>query len=243
MLKYAIIKKNRLSGEKMRILVVEDEKKINDVIVKILKQEKYGVDSCYDGQEALDYIFSVDYDAVILDIMLPKKDGFEVLKKIREKNIKTPVLFLTARDRVEDRVKGLDYGADDYLIKPFAFEELLARVRVLLRKSSDTSQTGNIFKVENLTVNCNDHTVFRDETSIKLSAKEFAILEYLIRNKGKVVSKEKIEEHVWDFDYEGGSNIVEVYIKFLRKKIDNNFSPKLIHTIRRVGYILKVKND
>ena len=165
------------------------------------------------------------------------------MKKIREKNIKTPVLFLTARDRVEDRVKGLDYGADDYLIKPFAFEELLARVRVLLRKSSDTSQTGNIFKVENLTVNCNDHTVFRDETSIKLSAKEFAILEYLIRNKGKVVSKEKIEEHVWDFDYEGGSNIVEVYIKFLRKKIDDNFSPKLIHTIRRVGYILKVEND
>ena len=191
----------------------------------------------------MDYIFSVDYDAVILDIMLPKIDGFEVLKKIREKNIKTPVLFLTARERVEDRVKGLDYGADDYLIKPFAFEELLARVRVLLRKSSDTSQTGNIFKVENLTVNCNDHTVFRDATSIKLSAKEFAILEYLIRNKGKVVSKEKIEEHVWDFDYEGGSNIVEVYIKFLRKKIDDNFSPKLIHTIRRVGYILKVEND
>ena len=227
----------------MRILVVEDEKKINDIIVKILKQEKYGVDSCFDGEEALDYIFSVEYDAIILDIMLPKLDGFEVLKKARAKGIKSPVLFLTARERVEDRVKGLDYGADDYLIKPFAFEELLARVRVLLRKNSNTEQKGNIFKIANLTVNCNNHTVFRDNTPIKLSAKEFSILEYMMRNQGRVVSKEKIEEHVWDFGYEGGSNIVEVYIKFLRKKIDTDFSPKLIHTIRRVGYILKVEND
>ena len=227
----------------MRILVVEDEKKINDIIVKILKQEKYGVDSCFDGEEALDYIFSVEYDAIILDIMLPKLDGFEVLKKARAKGIKSPVLFLTARERVEDRVKGLDYGADDYLIKPFAFEELLARVRVLLRKNSNAEQKGNIFKIANLTVNCNNHTVFRDNTPIKLSAKEFSILEYMMRNQGRVVSKEKIEEHVWDFGYEGGSNIVEVYIKFLRKKIDTDFSPKLIHTISRVGYILKVVND
>ena len=227
----------------MRILVVEDEKKINDIIVKILKQEKYGVDSCFDGEEALDYIFSVEYDAIILDIMLPKLDGFEVLKKARAKGIKSPVLFLTARERVEDRVKGLDYGADDYLIKPFAFEELLARVRVLLTKNSNAEQKGNIFKIANLTVNCNNHTVFRDSTPIKLSAKEFSILEYMMRNQGRVVSKEKIEEHVWDFGYEGGSNIVEVYIKFLRKKIDTDFSPKLIHTIRRVGYILKVEND
>ena len=227
----------------MRILVVEDEKKINDIIVKILKQEKYGVDSCFDGEEALDYIFSVEYDAIILDIMLPKLDGFEVLKKARAKGIKSPVLFLTAREMVEDRVKGLDYGADDYLIKPFAFEELLARVRVLLRKNSNAEQKGNIFKIANLTVNCNNHTVFRDNTPIKLSAKEFSILEYMMRNQGRVVSKEKIEEHVWDFGYEGGSNIVEVYIKFLRKKIDTDFSPKLIHTIRRVGYILKVEND
>ena len=227
----------------MRILVVEDEKKINDIIVKILKQEKYGVDSCFDGEEALDYIFSVEYDAIILDIMLPKLDGFEVLKKARAKGIKSPVLFLTARERVEDRVKGLDYGADDYLIKPFVFEELLARVRVLLRKNSNAEQKGNIFKIANLTVNCNNHTVFRDNTPIKLSAKEFSILEYMMRNQGRVVSKEKIEEHVWDFGYEGGSNIVEVYIKFLRKKIDTDFSPKLIHTIRRVGYILKVEND
>ena len=228
----------------MRILVVEDEKKINDIIVKTLKQEKYGVDSCFDGEEALDYIFSVEYDIILLDIMLPKRDGFEVLKSIRKKGIKTPVLFLTARDEIEDRVKGLDLGADDYLVKPFAFEELLARIRVLLRKNSGSGEdTGNVLKIANLTVDCNKHEVFRDDVLIKLSAKEFSILEYMMRNKGRVVSKEKIEEHVWDFDYEGGSNIVEVYIKFLRKKIDNDFSPKLIHTIRRVGYVLKVENE
>ena len=229
----------------MRILVVEDEKKINDIIVKTLKQEKYGVDSCFDGEEALDYIFSVEYDIILLDIMLPKKDGFEVIKSIRKKGIKTPVLFLTARDEIEDRVKGLDLGADDYLVKPFAFEELLARIRVLLRKNSGLGEdTGNVLKIANLTVDCNKHEVFRDDILIKLSAKEFSILEYMMRNRGRVVSKEKIEEHVWDFDYEGGSNIVEVYIKFLRKKIDNDFSPKLIHTIRRkVRYILKVENE
>lgn len=228
----------------MRILVVEDEKKINDVIVKTLKKEKYGVDSCFDGEEALDYIFSVEYDIILLDIMLPKKDGFEVLKSMRKKGIKTPVLFLTARDQIEDRVKGLDLGADDYLVKPFAFEELLARIRVVLRKNSGSGEdSGNVLKIANLTVDCNKHEVFRDDVSIKLSAKEFSILEYMMRNKGRVVSKEKIEEHVWDFDYEGGSNIVEVYIKFLRKKVDNDFSPKLIHTIRRVGYILKVENE
>ena len=228
----------------MRILVVEDEKKINDVIVKTLKKEKYGVDSCFDGEEALDYIFSVEYDIILLDIMLPKKNGFEVMESMRKKGIKTPVLFLTARDQIEDRVKGLDLGADDYLVKPFAFEELLARIRVVLRKNSVSGEdSGNILKIANLTVDCNKHEVFRDEISIKLSAKEFSILEYMMRNKGRVVSKEKIEEHVWDFDYEGGSNIVEVYIKFLRKKIDNDFSPKLIHTIRRVGYVLKVENE
>ena len=228
----------------MRILVVEDEKKINDIIVKTLKQEKYGVDSCFDGEEALDYIFSVEYDIILLDIMLPKKNGFEVMESMRKKGIKTPVLFLTARDQIEDRVKGLDLGADDYLVKPFAFEELLARIRVVLRKNSVSGEdSGNILKIANLTVDCNKHEVFRDDILIKLSAKEFSILEYMMRNKGRVVSKEKIEEHVWDFDYEGGSNIVEVYIKFLRKKIDNDFSPKLIHTIRRVGYVLKVENE
>ena len=225
----------------MRILVVEDEKKINDIIVKTLKQEKYGVDSCFDGEEALDYIFSVEYDIILLDIMLPKRDGFEVLKSIRKKGIKTPVLFLTARDQIEDRVKGLDLGADDYLVKPFAFDELLARIRVLLRRNTDNAS--NIFTLSNLTVNCNSHEVFRNNTSIKLSTREFTILEDMIRNKEKVLSREKIEQHIWDYNYEGGTNVVDVYIRYLRKKIDDNFSPKLIHTIRGIGYILKVENE
>jgi DNA-binding response regulator trcR len=225
----------------MRILVVEDEVNLNDIIVKKLKLEHYGVDSCFDGKEALDYIFSAEYDVILLDIMLPKLDGFEVLKKIRNKNIKTPVLLLTARDGIEDRVQGLDFGADDYLVKPFAFDELLARIRVLLRRNTDNAS--NIFTLSNLTVNCNSHEVFRDNTPIKLSTREFTILEYMIRNKEKVLSREKIEQHIWDYNYEGGTNVVDVYIRYLRKKIDDNFSPKLIHTIRGIGYILKVENE
>ena len=225
----------------MRILVVEDEVNLNDIIVKKLKLEHYGVDSCFDGKEALDYIFSAEYDVILLDIMLPKLDGFEVLKKIRNKNIKTPVLLLTARDGIEDRVQGLDFGADDYLVKPFAFDELLARIRVLLRRNTDNAS--NIFTLSNLTVNCNSHEVFRDNTSIKLSTREFTILEYMIRNKEKVLSREKIEQHIWDYNYEGGTNVVDVYIRYLRKKIDDNFSPKLIHTIRGIGYILKGENE
>ena len=159
----------------MRILVVEDEVNLNDIIVKKLKLEHYGVDSCFDGKEALDYIFSIEYDVIILDIMLPKLDGFEVLKKIRKQNIKTPVLLLTARDGIEDRVQGLDFGADDYLIKPFAFDELLARIRVLLRRN--TNNASNVFTIANLTVNCDSHEVSRDKISIKLSTREFTILE------------------------------------------------------------------
>ena len=225
----------------MRILVVEDEVNLNDIIVKKLKLEHYGVDSCFDGKEALDYISSVEYDVIILDIMLPKLNGFEVLKKIRNQNIKTPVLLLTARDGIEDRVQGLDFGADDYLIKPFAFDELLARIRVLLRRN--TNNASNVFTIANLTVNCDSHEVFRDKASIKLSTREFTILEYMIRNKEKVLSREKIEQHIWDYNYEGGTNVVDVYIRYLRKKIDDNFSPKLIHTIRGIGYILKVENE
>ena len=173
--------------------------------------------------------------------MLPKLNGFEVLKKIRKQNIKTPVLLLTARDGIEDRVQGLDFGADDYLIKPFAFDELLARIRVLLRRN--TNNASNVFTIANLTVNCDSHEVSRDKTSIKLSTREFTILEYMIRNKEKVLSREKIEQHIWDYNYEGGTNVVDVYIRYLRKKIDDNFSPKLIHTIRGIGYILKVENE
>ena len=226
----------------MRILVVEDEKNLNDIIVKKLKLEKYGVDFCFDGEEAVDYILATEYDAIILDIMLPKLDGFEVLKKIRSKNVKTPVLLLTARDSVEDRVKGLDSGADDYLIKPFSFEELLARVRVLLRRNNSSSENAdNTYTLANLTVIIDSHTVLRDNQKIKLSMREFSILEYMIRNKERVLSREQIEQHIWNYDYEGGTNVIDVYIRYLRRKIDKGFEPKLIHTIRGIGYVLKVE--
>ena len=227
----------------MRILVIEDEKNLNDIIVKRLILEKYGVDTCFNGNDALEYIFSTEYDVIVSDIMLPGIDGFEILKRIREKGIKTPVLLLTALDGVEDRVKGLDYGADDYLVKPFAFDELMARIRVLLRRNSTNgnSNASNIFSIANLTVNCNSHDVFRDDVPIKLSTREFTILEYMIRNKERVLSREQIEQHIWNYDYEGGTNVIDVYIRYLRKKIDKDFEPKLIHTVRGIGYVLKVE--
>lgn len=225
----------------MRILVIEDEVNLNDIIVKKLKLEHYGVDTCFDGKEALEYILSTEYDVIIMDVMLPKMNGFEILKRMRSKNIKTPVLLLTAKDSIEDRVEGLDSGADDYLVKPFAFDELLARIRVLLRRTSNNAS--NIFKIGNLTVDCGAYKVFRDNIPIKLSTREFTILEYMIRNKNKVLSREKIEQHIWNYDYEGGTNVVDVYIRYLRRKIDDNFNPKLIHTVRGVGYILKVENE
>ena len=227
----------------MRILVVEDEQNLNDIIVKRLILEKYGVDTCFDGNDALEYIFSTEYDVIVSDIMLPGIDGFEILKRIREKGIKTPVLLLTALDGIEDRVKGLDYGADDYLVKPFAFDELMARIRVLLRRNSTNgnSNASNIFSIANLTVNCNSHDVFRDDVPIKLSTREFTILEYMIRNKERVLSREQIEQHIWNYDYEGGTNVIDVYIRYLRKKIDKDFEPKLIHTVRGIGYVLKVE--
>lgn len=223
----------------MRILVAEDERDLNRVIVKELKRNNYTVDACYDGQEALDYIRCAEYDAVVLDIMMPHMDGIEVLKTLRREKNPVPVLFLTAKDSIEDRVTGLDTGADDYLVKPFAFDELLARIRVMVRRNS--GNISNMFQVANLKVNCDTRCVYRDETEISLSSKEFAILEYLIRNQGIVLSRDKIEQHVWNYDYEGGSNVVDVYIRYLRKKIDDGFSPKLIHTLRGTGYVLKVK--
>lgn len=227
----------------MRILVIEDEKNLNDIIVKKLKKEKYGVDSCFDGKDAIDYIVAAEYDVIILDIMLPNLNGFEVLKIIRSKKINTPVLLLTAKDGVEDRVHGLDLGADDYLIKPFSFDELLARIRVLLRRNSSNANADNIYRIANLTVDINSRSVFRDDRSIKLSTREFTILEYLVRNKGKVLSRDSIEQHIWDYDYEGGTNVVDVYIRYLRKKIDDGYSPKLIYTVRNIGYIMKVENE
>ncbi len=221
----------------MRILVVEDEQSLNRIITKRLEKEGYCVDSCYDGEDALTYLDIGEFDAVILDIMIPKIDGFGVLKTIRESKKDVPVLFLTAKDSIDDRVKGLDSGADDYMIKPFAFDELLARLRVIIRKKA--GYVTNTFEIADLTVDINSRMVWRNGNEIILSAKEFDVLEYLIRNKGIVLSREKIESHIWNFDCLVGSNVVDVYIRYLRKKIDNPYDKKLIHTIRGAGYVLR----
>ncbi len=221
----------------MRILVVEDERDLNRVISKRLIKEGYSVDSCYNGEEALDYMDAGEFDAVVLDVMMPKLNGIEVVKTMRSRKNKTPVLFLTAKDSVTDRVTGLDAGAEDYLVKPFAFEELLARIRVMLRKQAN--EATNIFNAADLSVDIATRQVHRGGDNIVLSAREFDILEYLIRNKGVVLSREKIENHVWNFDYSGGTNVVDVYIRYLRKKIDDPYEKKLIHTIRRAGYVLR----
>lgn len=221
----------------MRILVVEDEKDLNKVIVKELEGNHYVVDACYDGEAALDFISFAEYDVIVLDIMMPKLDGISVLKTIRDKKDKTPVLILSAKDQLEDRIKGLDSGADDYLVKPFALDELLARIRVLIRRNSH--EITDTLAISNLKMDCNARTVFRDSTEIKLSSKEFSILEYMLRNQGTVLTRDKIEQHIWNYDYEGGSNVVDVYIRYLRKKIDETYEPKLIHTLRGTGYVLR----
>lgn len=221
----------------MRLLVAEDQKDLNDIITKTLIRNHYTVDSCFDGEEALDYLEMAEYDAVILDIMMPKKNGLEVLKALRASKNTVPVLLLTARDSISDRVTGLDAGADDYLIKPFAFEELLARIRAMLRKREGRAQ--NRCQVANLTVDFDTRTVMRDLVPITLSSKEFSILEYLVNNQGIVLSRDRIEQHIWNYDYEGGSNVVDVYIRYLRKKLDEGREPKLIHTVRGAGYVLR----
>lgn len=221
----------------MRILIAEDQKDLNKIINKRLVAAGYSVDSCFDGEEALDYMDAAQYDCLILDIMMPKKDGLAVLNELRGRGDTTPVLFLTARDAIDDKVKGLDLGADDYLIKPFAFEELLARIRVLTRKKA--GNVSNTYEAADLVLDAAAHTVKRGGKDISLSAKEFALLEYLLHNKGKVLSRTMIENSLWNFDYAGGTNAVDVYIRYLRKKIDDDFEAKLIHTVRGSGYILK----
>ena len=223
----------------MRILIAEDERDLNGILASRLKSEHYSVDSCYVGEEACAYLDSAEYDAVILDIMMPKLDGRSVLKRMRNGNDGTPVLLLTAKDSIEDRVMGLDAGANDYLVKPFAFEELLARIRVLLRKPAETPKT--CYKVADLEVHMDTQQVTRGGEEIRLSGKEFALLRYMVQNEGIVLSRDRLEQHLWNFDYVGGSNVIDVYIRYLRKKIDEGREPKLIHTVRGAGYVLKVK--
>lgn len=221
----------------MRILIAEDEKSLNRIIAKQMKVSGYSVDCAFNGEEAYDLISMTDYDAAVFDVMMPKIDGFSLLRKIRNEGNNLPVLFLTARDSIEDRVEGLDIGADDYLVKPFAFEELLARIRVLIRKNSVSKS--NIITVADLTVDISSRKVTRGGKDFSLSAKEYELLQYLAVNNGIVLSREKIEDHIWNYDYEGGTNVVDVYIRYLRKKIDDEFDKKLIHTVRGMGYVLK----
>ena len=221
----------------MRILVVEDTKDMNLLIVKTLKKAGYSVDGCFDGEEAKLHLLGAEYDAILLDIMMPKLDGYGLLKEIREKGMDTPVLFLTAKDAVADRVKGLDLGADDYLVKPFDFEELLARIRAMTRKRSGSRS--NIFTYADLVVDTQKRMVHRDSKEISLIPKEFTILEHLIRNQGNVISREQLENRIWNYEYSGSSNNIDVYMSRLRKKIDGDFSIKLIHTIRGVGWVLR----
>lgn len=221
----------------MRILIVEDEPDLLDALKKQLQSSGYSVDACGNGLDAEDYLKMATYDAVVLDIMLPGIDGLTLLKKMRAEGNTTHVLLLTALDSIENKVNGLDAGADDYLVKPFAYDELLARLRVLLRRRS--GQTTNVLEYGGLVMDLNSRTVTRDGTEITLSSKEFAVLEYLLRNPGRVLSRDKIENHVWNYDFEGSSNVVDVYIRYLRKKIDNGFNKKLLHTIRGAGYVLR----
>ena len=221
----------------MRILVVEDERDLNRILTKTLTAEGCSVDACFDGLEALDYLSGASYDVIVLDRMMPRMDGMELLSRLRGQGDETPVIFLTAKDAVSERVRGLDAGADDYLVKPFSFDELMARIRVVTRKHSGS--TTNLFTVGDLTVDTGAHTVRRGEKNINLSTKEFALLEYMIRNKGVVLSRESIENNLWNYDYSGGSNVVDVYISYLRRKIDSGWPRKLIHTVWGVGWVLR----
>lgn len=221
----------------MRILIVEDEKDMNAIICSKLVKEGYNVDACYDGQTALDYLEAASYDGIIMDVMIPKKDGMTVLKTIRAKGQQVPVLFLTAKSETQDIVKGLDAGASDYMTKPFEFSELLARLRVMLRKQYMSNE--NVLTCGPLVIDITNHRVLRDGIPIDLTVREYAILEYLIRNKNIVVTREQIRANIWNIDDDINSNVVDVYIRYLRRKIDDPFPEKLIHTIRGIGYRLE----
>jgi len=220
----------------MRILVVEDEKRIADFLCRGLQGAGYAVDAAPTGADALENIHATDYDLVVLDLMLPDMDGLQILEKIRNRKVGPPVLILSARGGLDDRVKGLELGADDYLVKPFAFVELLARVRALLRRGQPSPER---LQVEDLSLDCVRRKVARGSETIELAPKEFGILEYMMRNRGRPLSRTMIVEHVWDMDYDGLTNIVDVYIRHLRSKIDDRFQQKLIQTVRGIGYMIE----
>lgn len=221
----------------MRVLVVEDEKDLNSIICSKLVKEGYNVDACYDGQAALDYMEAENYDGAIMDIMIPNKDGITVLREMRNAGIQVPVLFLTAKTETQDIVRGLDAGASDYMTKPFEFSELMARLRVMLRTQYPVNE--NVITCGSLVVDMNNRQAIRDGKVIDLTVREYAILEYLARNRNVVVTREQIRVNIWNIDDDVNSNVIDVYIRYLRRKIDDNYEEKLIHTIRGVGYKLE----
>ncbi len=221
----------------VRVLVVEDEKKLSGFVQRALKEEGHAVDVCHDGEEGGRLALDGGHDVVLLDLNLPNQDGISILRSMRQEGLTTPVLILTARDTVRDRVQGLDEGADDYLTKPFSLSELQARIRALLRRGS--SQTVTNLSCEDLTVDLVTRNVVRDKRRIDLTPREFSLLEYLLRNVGRVVTRSSIAEHVWDFNFEWNSNVVDVYINALRKKLESGGEPRLIQTVRGVGYSLR----
>jgi two-component system OmpR family response regulator len=225
----------------MRILLVEDDLKIASFIVKGLRAAGYAVDHATDGEEGLHLTLTEPYDTAIIDIMLPKLDGLALIERMRREKVNTPVIILSAKDSIDDRVKGLQTGGDDYLTKPFAFSELLARVQALIRRGSGISEPTQL-NVGDLSINLLTREVTREGRKIELQPLEFSLLEYLVRNKGRIVSKTMIMEHVWDYNFDPQTNVVEVRISRLRDKIDRGVSKKLIHTVRGVGYVLKEKD-
>ncbi len=221
----------------MRILVVEDEKKVASFIKRGLEEEHFSVDMAYDGEEGLHMAETNPYDLILMDLMLPKMDGLSVIKELRNKGNKAPVLCLTAKDTVEDIVSGLDSGSDDYLTKPFAFAELVARVRALLRRG--TQDRGAEIHFADLRLDPVAHKVWRGNKEIELTAKEYALLEYFIRNPNQILTRTMIAEHVWDYTFDSFTNIIDVYVNYLRKKVDRDYDKKLIHTVRGIGYVMK----
>ena len=223
----------------MRLLLVEDEKKVASFVKKGLEEEGYAVDLAADGESGASMACDGVHDLILLDLNLPRKDGLAVLKELRQNKITTPVLLLTIRAAVEDRVLGLDTGADDYLTKPFAFQELLARVRALLRRGSGAEQP--VIEVADLKLDPARRLVYRGEEKVELTAKEFTLLDYFMRNRDRVLTRTMIAEHVWDYSFDTSTNVIDVYVNYLRKKIDSDREPKLIQTVRGVGYVLKTE--
>ena len=225
----------------MKLLIAEDEEDLNRIIAMKLRGEGYEVDCCFDGEEALEHLLYAEYDAAVLDIAMPVMDGLETVKRLRSQGKTTPVIFLTARDTVLDRIEGLDAGASDYVVKPFSFDELLARIRAVMRTARGS--VSEVYELDDLSLNTRSHIVARAGKQIDLTGKEYRLLEYLLINKNQILSRERILNHVWGYDFEGSGNVVDVYMNYVRKKIEADGQRKLIHTVRGIGYVMRVEEN